>query len=107
MIVTHNNLPEAFMKLFEENAELKRLILISLGKEPQTNTKPLSLQEAADFLGLAPSTIYSKINRKELPYRKCGGRVYFDKAELQKYIDEGRQQTISEIELDAKRSNRK
>jgi excisionase family DNA binding protein len=107
MIVTHNNLPEAFMKLFEENAELKRLILLSLGKETISDEKPLSLNEAAEFLGLAPSTIYSKLSRKELPYRKCGGRVYFDKKELQKYIDEGRQLTATEISHVSQKSNRK
>lgn len=50
----------------------------------------LSLKEAADLLGLQTGTMYQKVNKKELPYRKRGNRLYFSKAELLEHIEAGR-----------------
>ncbi len=50
-----------------------------------TDHKPLSLSEAADFLGVAEQTIYQNI--KKLPHRKRFGRLYFFTAELLDFLD--------------------
>ncbi|WP_128547742.1 helix-turn-helix domain-containing protein [Larkinella soli] len=47
--------------------------------------KPLSVSEAADFLGLTEQTIYQ--NAKRLPHRKRFGRLYFFRRELLAFLD--------------------
>jgi excisionase family DNA binding protein len=105
--VTHNNLPEAVAQMLEEQSEIKRLLL-ELGKGNTIATdKPLNLIEAAEFLNLAPDTVYTKVSHKELPHRKRGGRLYFDRDELQAYINGGKRMSVAEIKESAKASNRK
>ncbi|MBR9861711.1 helix-turn-helix domain-containing protein [bacterium] len=50
----------------------------------------LSVTEAAEFLNITPPTIYSKVSRKELPYMKRNGRLYFSMAELTNYLESGK-----------------
>ncbi|MBD2704953.1 helix-turn-helix domain-containing protein [Spirosoma sp. BT702] len=50
-----------------------------------TDDKPMSLTEAAEFLGIAEQTIYQNI--RKVPHRKRFGRLYFFKAELLAYLD--------------------
>ncbi|WP_420151523.1 helix-turn-helix domain-containing protein [Spirosoma sp.] len=47
--------------------------------------KPLSISDAAEFLGIAEQTIYQNIKR--IPHRKKFGRLYFFKDELLAYLD--------------------
>ena len=60
----------------------------------------LTVQEAANFLSLVKPTIYSKVNKRELPFMKRGKRLYFSQSELLEYIKEGRRQTATEIKLE-------
>lgn len=60
----------------------------------------LTVEEAATFLTLAQSTIYSKVHKRELPFMKRGKRLYFSQSELLEYIKEGRSQTATEIKLE-------
>lgn len=57
-------------------------------KEPESEL--LNFDEACDFLGIAKSTGYQRVNRSELPHFKKGRRLYFRKAELIDYIESGR-----------------
>lgn len=67
-------------------------------KEPaEEETKELlSIDEAADLLGLSKPTIYSKCSRGELPYMKRSKRLYFSRTELIEYIKAGRVKTNEE-----------
>jgi excisionase family DNA binding protein len=62
----------------------------------------LTIQEAAEFLSLTVPTIYSKVNRKELPFMKRGKRLYFSSTELMEYVKAGRKKSNAEIEQEAK-----
>ncbi|GAA4440247.1 hypothetical protein GCM10023091_23620 [Ravibacter arvi] len=61
----------------------------------------LSIQEAAEFLRLTVSTMYSKVSKGELPVLKQGNRLYFSRNELLVYLKEGRKKTNTEIEAEA------
>ena len=61
----------------------------------------LSVSQAARFLSLSPSTIYSLVSRKILPVSKKGKRLYFSKQDLSKWILSGRRATINELKLQA------
>lgn len=95
--ITFELLPQAVTILTKEVSELKRLI-ISKQEQPQVDDSKqlLSIDEAADFLGLSKPTIYSKCSRGELPYMKRSKRLYFSRTELIEYIKAGRVKTNEE-----------
>ena len=67
-----------------------------------TQTEQLfTIKEAADFLNLAVSTIYSMVSRGELPFMKRSKRLYFSKIELMDYLKAGRKGTIAETVSEA------
>ena len=46
----------------------------------------LCLNEIAQYLGVKPSTIYSWVNQKRLPYIKIGRLVKFDLRDIDAWI---------------------
>jgi excisionase family DNA binding protein len=101
--LTFDQLPNAVTMLIKEVSELKSLLI---EKQEQTPITPpeqlLTIQEAAEFLSLTVPTIYSKVNRKELPFMKRGKRLYFSSTELMEYVKAGRKKSNAEIEQEAK-----
>ena len=57
-----------------------------LSKEPDEET-PLTVAQAADFLGIATQTVYQRI--KDLPHTKRFGRLYFFRSQLLDYLNAG------------------
>lgn len=67
---------------------LQHLRSTRTGPVATTDETPLNVQQAADFLGIAPQTIYQRI--KDLPSRKRFGRHYFYPSELRAFLDNGK-----------------
>ncbi len=67
--------------------------------QPVENKKPLNIEQASSFLGIAKNTIYGKIN--EIPHSKKGKMLVFFEDELLQYLKSGKQKTIAEINQDA------
>ena len=44
--------------------------------------KLVDVQEAAEFLRIAPKTIYGLVSQRRIPFRKAGRRVLFLESEL-------------------------
>jgi len=63
----------------------------------------LNVEEAMDFLGFRKSTIYTKVNRGEIPHMKRGKRLYFSVTELKKYLRDGKRMTNDEVNEMAKK----
>ncbi|MBK9249135.1 MAG: helix-turn-helix domain-containing protein [Ignavibacteria bacterium] len=57
----------------------------------------MNVTEAAEYLTLSIATVYTKASKKEIPYSKCGKRLYFSRLELSEFIRVGRQLTNEEI----------
>lgn len=100
--VTFDNLPEAIVLLTNEVSELKTLLL-EKKENPCSEDKEqiLNAKEAAKFLDLSLATIYSKVSRKEIPFSKRNGRLYFSSTELRDYIKGGKESTYEEIDQQA------
>ena len=100
--VTFNDLPKAVTMLTKEVSELKRLLIEKQG-QPTTEQPEqlLTVQEAAKFLKLTVTTIYSKVSRNELPVMKRSKRLYFSSTELMDYLKDGRKKSYAEIEQEA------
>jgi len=47
----------------------------------------LTVNQAAEYLGTTPSTLYSKIWRREIPFVKWGRSVRFDVSDLDEMIE--------------------
>jgi len=48
----------------------------------------ISIDEAATYLGLQKSTLYSWINQRKIPYIKVGKLIKFDMRQLDKWLQE-------------------
>lgn len=74
---------------------------------PPLNERPLNIREAAEYLSLSVNTIYQKVKRREIPYNKRNGRLYFDKQKLRDYVEQGQISSIDEIRKEADKYVRK
>jgi len=58
----------------------------------------LNVEEAADFLNLAMATVYDKTSKNVIPHKKKGNKLYFIRAELEKWVMSGEVKTETEYE---------
>jgi len=94
-----DTLPEAVQEILKKVDTLTELVrVLTPHTPPPTSDTLLNVKETAKFLDLSVPTIYSKVNRGELPYSKVGKRLYFSKKELMSYIKSGKVLSNNEIE---------
>jgi len=54
----------------------------------QNNENYISIEEAAEYLGVKPSTIRTWIKTKDMPAHKIGGKLWkFKRSEIDKWVD--------------------
>lgn len=46
----------------------------------------LSIDQAAEFLGLEKPTLYAKVSKRQIPFMKQSKRLYFSKKELTAWL---------------------
>lgn len=95
-----------FQSIEERLGSIENLLLTLNEKNVESNSNPekeelLTVQEAAKFLSLSVPTIYSKVNKGELPVMKRSKRLYFSNYELMEYLKQGRIKTNSELDQEA------
>ena len=62
----------------------------------------LTSDEAARYMGISRSYLYKLTMRKEIPhYKPMGKVVYFNRAELEQWLQSNRVSTTSEVEQKA------
>ena len=67
-----------------------------------TQPKPLTLKEAAEFLDFSRSYLYRLTSQGRIPcYKPEGKRVYFDRADLVKWLKRNRIRPQEEIAEEA------
>lgn len=49
----------------------------------------MNLEQLCKLLGVAKQTIYNKVSKGEIPYRKRCGKLYFLVSEIENWIEEG------------------
>ena len=102
--LTFEQLPSAVHQLNKKLENIERLLLKSNQQQSLEQSEHLlTVQEAANFLGISVPTVYSKKSRGELPVCKPKGskRLFFSKQALTDYILAGRQKSNAEIEAEA------
>jgi excisionase family DNA binding protein len=91
---------EAFgQKLLEQAIAFKKAA-------PQDAKEILNVNEASDLTGLARQTLYGMTSQRTIPFFKRGKRILFKRSELEQWLLENRQQTISEIKCNLKNPNK-
>ncbi len=95
--ISFDQLPEAVNKLNEKLENIEQILLNKSTKEQEREDEILSVEQAAEFLGLSKPTLYSKNSRGELPYFKRGKRVYYSKNDLIDYLIAGRQHSLDQL----------
>ncbi len=86
--------------------ELANLIQQSVRKELANHSpsasfddkKPLSIDEAAQYLGIPKATIYQFTRQREIPHQKLGKRLVFLTPELDEWVASKKLRTRQEIE---------
>ena len=67
-------------------------------------TRPLSIEAAAEYTGLAKSYLYKLVHLGRIAcYKPTGGRIYFTQADLDQFIFRGRQAADYELQDKANR----
>ena len=80
---------------------LEKLTTIENLLKGQTE-KPLTLEEAAEYLGLSKSYLYKLTSAHKIPhYKPQGKRVYFTTAELDTFLLRNPVKTTGKIEQEA------
>jgi excisionase family DNA binding protein len=101
-VLSFDLLPKAISELIERVARIE--LLLREERQPvAAENEMLNITEAATFLRLTKSTIYSKVCRGEIPAFKTGRRLYFDKVELTAWIRSSRKTTNEDIRATAER----
>ena len=71
---------------------LKKILQDSSLNKDENNGMPelLSITQAAEYLNLAKQTLYGFTSKGDIPYLKKGKKLYFKKAELTKWVTDGK-----------------
>lgn len=88
----------------EFNTHLKNTLREILAEQATTNVNAppqyparMDIKKAAEYLNLSVQTIYSKTSLRTLPHIKKGKRLYFERANLDAWLLEGKKQTVKEL----------
>lgn len=57
-----------------------------------------SIPEAAQFLNLAPQTLYGFTSNRTIPFIKKGKKLYFRQSDLERWLTDGRKATVKELQ---------
>lgn len=55
--------------------------------DQMTDDPLMKVPEVANYLGLAKGTIYNKVNREEIPYKRVSNQLRFRKSEIDAWIE--------------------
>lgn len=95
--ISLEQIPAVIMEMKEQLQRIEGS-LAQLGNQRSVENGLFTVSEAAKFLTLAESTLYSKVCRFEIPVIKKGKRLYFEKDALLKWLQEGRRKTVSDFQ---------
>lgn len=105
-VTTPANQPQRIMKIITTThdelvaliGEAVRAAISEQNFHQSSSPVPLSVDQAALYLGLPKSTLYQLTSKREIPFRKVGRRLTFLKNELDTWLVAKRELTRSEIE---------
>ncbi len=103
-LITFDNLPEAVKHLIKDVEEIKNLLLNqSASRKPIINkggadNDILNVEDVAKILDIEKGTVYNLTHKRQIPYFKRGGRIYFDRVEITEWIRSDRRKTVRQLQ---------
>ena len=92
-VITFNDLPEIVAQLRDEVMSLRSLLTeqrsVNNARAVDTHV-PMSVEEAAEYLGIPKGTLYMKLSEGSIPATKPGKRYCLYRDELDKWLETGR-----------------
>ncbi len=82
--------------LKEELEQLKQEIIAGVVEQlrpllaSKEHDKPMNVEEVAVYLHKSVGTVYSMTHLKQIPYRKQGNRLLFDKKEIDEWLEQSK-----------------
>lgn len=98
MDITFENLPLAVSQLQNQLNNIEKLLLDKSNDNQQESEELLTIKQTSNLLNLSVPTLYSKVQRAEIPVCKRGKRLYFSKLDLMEWIKQGKRKTKADIE---------
>lgn len=99
--LTLETLPRAFTELRTDVSEIKRLLLAKSNEHQPEADQLLTIQQAGELLSLSVPTLYSYVQRAEIPVCKRSKRLYFSRLTLIEWVKAGRKKTLAETAAEA------
>ena len=96
-MITFNDLPEVVAQLRDEVMSLRNLLT---EQRSENNAKavdthvPMSVEEAAEYLGIPKGTLYMKLSEGSIPATKPGKRYCLYRDELDKWLESSRKNPV-------------
>jgi excisionase family DNA binding protein len=98
MKITFEELPLAVTMLHEKLESIEQLLRKKTDSSGPAPDELFTIPQAANFLSLAPATLYGLIHKGQIPHMKRSKRVYFSRQELFDYLKQGKRKANFEIE---------
>lgn len=98
IVLTQLSIPD-IRRIFRQ--ELESYFDNSQSTTQKSPEQLLTVEQTATFLNLAVPTIYSLVQRREIPVNKRGKRLYFSEQELRDWVKAGRKKTQAELKEEA------
>ena len=87
-VESQKDLAPLLQEILEELREQKAILAGIMTKEqPRPAKKLLTVAEAAEYLRISCSTLYTHIRKNRIPYRKLNGKVLFVYADLDSFME--------------------
>ena len=87
-VITFNDLPEIVAQLRDE-------VMSSVNNARAVDTHvPMSVEEAAEYLGIPKGTLYMKLSEGSIPATKPGKRYCLYRDELDKWLESSRKNPV-------------
>lgn len=93
-------LPE-ILKSIEDRLEKIEATLKNTVNEECDQDDFMGTKRASELLKFSITTLYTKVCKREVPFYKRGNRLYFSKAELLTWIQEGKKKSVEDIKSKA------
>ena len=103
--ISFEQMPSVIAQISSKLEAIESLLQSQTGPiAPIEEEQVFDVEETAEFLRLSVNTIYSKVNKGELPVMKRSKKLYFSKSDLMDYLKRGRRKTNLELQEEANKS---
>ncbi len=110
--ITFEDLPDAVLHLLRDVADIKNHLLNQAATpaepaSPEIENELLTVTDVCKKLNISKGAIYNLTSKRGIPHFKRGGRIYFDRSEVDEWIHHDRRKTIKQLQDEAEMKSRK